>query len=132
MDNSRLWVMADEARLFLNVFLIYNRFGEGDPIMQAKALLLVLPVVLAGCQTQETSGDRVDVPPVAGADYAVQVHNIVGHDLDDKQIRERFALDYKKTQCPSARVVKDSVSETGTSDGRPARIYTVYVKCKGA
>ncbi|QKK18661.1 hypothetical protein [Rhizobium indicum] len=121
--------MADEARLFLNVYLIYNRLGEGDPIMQAKALGLALSVALAGCQTQETSGHWVDVPPVAGADYAVQMQNTVGHDLDDKQNRERVALDYKKTQCPSARVVKEAVSGTGTSDGRPTRIYTVYVKC---
>ncbi|MBY5810867.1 hypothetical protein [Rhizobium leguminosarum] len=123
--------MADEARLFLNVFLIYNRFGEGDPFMQAKALVLVLSVALAGYQTQ--SGDIEVAPdPVPGADHALQMSNTadVGYNPDDKEDRERHALNYLKTRCPAGRIIKETVIETGTSDlGRPARTYMLYVKC---
>ncbi|ANL33255.1 hypothetical protein AMC79_CH01154 [Rhizobium phaseoli] len=52
-----------------------------------------------------------------------------GYNLDDKENRERFALNYRKTQCPAGRVVKESAIERGTDSlGRPARTYTLYVK----
>ncbi|NNU39593.1 hypothetical protein G9X64_24585 [Rhizobium sophorae] len=126
-----MWVVADEARLFLNAFLIYNRFGEGDSFMQAKALVLVLSVALAGCQTQ--SGDMEVAPvPVPGADHALQMSNTpdVEYNPDDKEDRERHALNYLKKRCPAGRIIKESVIETSTSDqGRPARSYILYVKC---
>ncbi|MBX4912782.1 hypothetical protein [Rhizobium bangladeshense] len=44
--------------MFLNAFLIYNRSGEGDPIMRAKVLVLVLLVALGGCRTIDDTGPR--------------------------------------------------------------------------
>ncbi|MBY3086055.1 hypothetical protein HFO10_07185 [Rhizobium laguerreae] len=124
-------VMADEARLFLKAFPIYNRLGEGDPFMQAKALVLVLSVALAGCQTQR--GELLVAPdPVPGANHALQMSNTpdVGYNPDDKEDRERHALNYLKSRCPAGRVIKESVIKTGTDDlGRPVRSYMLYVKC---
>ncbi|MBY3260373.1 hypothetical protein HFO15_01660 [Rhizobium laguerreae] len=99
--------------------------------MQAKALVLVLSVALAGCQTQ--SGDTVIAPvPVPGANHALQMSNTpdVGYNPDDKEDRERHALNYLKSRCPAGRVIKESAIETGTDDlGRPVRTYMLYVKC---
>lgn len=98
--------------------------------MQAKALVLVLSVALAGCQTQ--SGDIEVAPvPVPGANHALLMSNTadVGYN-PDKEDRERHALNYLKTRCPAGRIIKESVVETGTSDlGRPTRSYMLYVKC---
>ncbi|PDV89945.1 hypothetical protein CO652_00550 [Rhizobium sp. H4] len=99
--------------------------------MQVKALVLVLSVALAGCQTQ--SGELEVTPaPVPGANHALLMSNTpdVGYNPDDKEDRERHALNYLKTLCPAGRVIKESVVETGTNDqGRPARSYMLYVKC---
>ncbi len=99
--------------------------------MQAKALVLALSVALTGCQTR----DDIEVeppPPLAGANHALQVREIVDlkYESDAKAIRERLALDYLKRHCPAGRVVKESVIETGTDNlGRRTRNYTLYVKC---
>ncbi|MEH7903989.1 hypothetical protein V7794_22600 [Rhizobium laguerreae] len=105
--------------------------------MKAKFLVLAFSITLAGCQTQmrmlETSGDiRVEPSPVAGADYVVHMRNTIdfGYNPDDKANRDRFALNYLKTQCPVGRIVNESVIQTGTYGlGRPARTYSIYVKC---
>ncbi len=105
--------------------------------MKTKALVMLLSVTLAGCQTQmrmwESSGDlRVEPANAADADYVVTMRNTLdfGYNPDDKTNRNHVALNYLKTQCPSGRVVRESMIQTGTYGmGRPARTYSVYVKC---
>ncbi|MDW9668068.1 MULTISPECIES: hypothetical protein [Sinorhizobium] len=102
-----------------------------------RAAILIAMLAMTGCQTQmrmlETTGDvRVEPSTAAGADYVVHLRNTLdfGYNPDDKTNRDRFALNYLKSQCPAGRIVRESVINTGTYGlGRPARIYSIYVKC---
>jgi hypothetical protein len=104
--------------------------------MKRLGLALTL-IALSGCQTQmrmlETSGDlRVEPSTVSGSDYVVHLRNTVdfGFNPDDEANRHRTTLNLLKSQCPSGKVVKDTVINTGTYGfGKPARLYSVYVKC---
>lgn len=94
-------------------------------------------LLLAGCQSQmrmlESSGDiRAEPSTVAGSDYVVHLRNTLdfGYNPDDKANRQKTALALMKTQCPSGRIVKESVLNTGTYGfGRPSRVYSIYIKC---
>lgn len=95
-------------------------------------------VTLAGCtehpRTLEAGGALSVLPSNrAGSDYAVQLKNTIGMgwDPDNKQNRDKWALDYIKAQCPSGRIVGEDIIATGTYlTGSPARTYIVYVKCR--
>lgn len=77
---------------------------------------------------------RVEPSTLAGSDYVVHMRNVVdiGFNPDDKANREMWALNMLKAQCPAGRIVKTSVINTGTYGiGKPARNYSVYVRCRG-
>lgn len=74
--------------------------------------------------------DRVEHPT---HDYVVTMRNVVdiNLDLDDKADRDDIALRAMQAQCPAARVVDETVIETGTYlTGRPSRTYAVQIRCK--
>lgn len=65
-------------------------------------------------------------------DFVVSIRNVkdFGYDPDDKGTRDRTALQALAAQCPNARVVGETVIETGTYLlGNPSRTYAVQVKC---
>lgn len=102
-----------------------------------KMISLAAVVVLSSCQGQmralESGGAlRAEPSTRPGSDYVVHVKNTIdfGYDPDDKAIREKYALELMKTECPNARVVDEGVITTGTYlTGRPSKTYSLYIKC---
>lgn len=101
--------------------------------------------IVAGCsQTevisyQQNGNLRIDPTTIAGADYLVQIKNVVdigyGFNPNDRKQRNAMALRSLKTQCSSGRVVKEDTLELGGPGGiipvgGPLRTYMIYVKCK--
>lgn len=65
-------------------------------------------------------------------DFVVSIRNVkdIGYDPDDKATRDRTAVQAMQAQCPSARVVGETVITTGTYLlGNPARTYAIQIKC---
>lgn len=65
-------------------------------------------------------------------DFVVSIRNIkdIGYDPDDKPTRDRTALQALNSQCPGARIVGETVINTGTyALGNPSRTYAIQVKC---
>ena len=108
-------------------------------MMKRIVIFLVIGLLLAGCQMQmrmfEAAGEmRVEPSTLAGSDYVVHMRNVIdiNYNPDNKANREMWALGMLKTQCPAGRVVRTSVINTGTYGiGKPARTYSVYIKCNG-
>lgn len=97
-------------------------------------------LALAGCAgsqghmrlLEQDGALRVSPSANPAANYTVSIRNIadVGYNPDDKAVRDKLALDYLRTQCPSGRIVGETVLETGEYLlGRPARTYAIDVKC---
>lgn len=100
------------------------------------AILFMLPAC-AGTQNHlrvlEAGGD-IRVAPSAGPDhdFVVSIRNTrdFGYDPDDKATRDNTALALLASQCQRARVVGETVIETGTfALGNPSRTYAIRVKC---
>jgi len=106
----------------------------------ALVALLFVVAALAGCagsQTHLRTLEQVNALSVAPAqspthDYVVSIRNVKdpGYDPDNKPTRDATALAALKTQCPSGRIVGETVIDTGTYLlGNPARTYAIQVKC---
>lgn len=105
------------------------------------APLLAFTIFSSGCAgTQshlrllESSGDvRVQSVEASDHDYVVSIRNTVdfGHNPDNKETRDRIALQLLETQCPAASVIGEDVIETGSYlGGRPSRVYQVKIACR--
>lgn len=65
-------------------------------------------------------------------DFIVSIRNIkdIGYNPDNPDTRNGTALLALKEQCPTGRVVGETVINTGTFGlGQPARTYAIRVKC---
>jgi len=107
--------------------------------MRSKLLVAALcALALVGCQSQmrmlESGGAlRVEKSNSPGSDYVVYIKNSVdfGFTPDDKANRDKWALEYMKTQCPAAQIVSEDEIATGTfGTGRTSKTYLVYIKCR--
>ncbi|WP_050400333.1 hypothetical protein [Bradyrhizobium embrapense] len=110
--------------------------------MELKFAWLALALALAGC-AGSSSADRVlqaygnvrvdAASPGLPYDYVVSINNVkdIGYDPDNPETRNSTALRFMSAQCPSARVVGETVMTTGSYPlGGAARTYAVQVKCK--
>lgn len=105
-----------------------------------RSLAVVASAGLASCAGSQShlrvleSANALSVAPAqaAGYDYLVSIRNVkdFGFDPDDKATRDRTALQALETQCPKARIVGETVMNTGTyALGNPSRTYAIQVKC---
>lgn len=75
---------------------------------------------------------RVDPSQNPNYDYVVSLRNVkdIGYDPDNKATRDSTALSALSAQCPSGRVVGETVISTGTYLlGNASRTYAIQVKC---
>lgn len=106
-----------------------------------RKLVLVLPVVLAGCVGSDAQRSvlqmhgQLSIEPAQAADhdYVVKVGNVgdIGYNPDDYATRERVALSAMQSQCPNAKIAGETEITHGTVplQGKPAKTYFMRVKC---
>ncbi|NEV75631.1 hypothetical protein DYI24_00945 [Rhodopseudomonas sp. BR0C11] len=97
---------------------------------------------LAGCAgtdshtriLEKEGAVRVDpAPPGQPYDFVVSIRNVkdIGYDPDNKATRDELATRMLREQCPSSRVIGETVINTGEYLlGNAARSYAVQVRCK--
>lgn len=106
-----------------------------------RGAVLVLALALAGCagsqphlRLLESDGSiRVAPSESADADFVVSIRNTIdfGYDPDVQEVRHRTALDLLKSQCPTGRVIGETVIDTGAYlTGRASKTYAIRVKCR--
>lgn len=101
-----------------------------------------LALALAGCNVTDAQNRllekdgalRVDPAPSGQRyDFVVSLRNVkdVGYDPDDRETRNGKALQVLREQCPTGRVVGETVVSTGEyALGGAARTYAVQVRCR--
>lgn len=103
-------------------------------------MIVVVALTLAGCAGSQShlrlleKDNALSVTPVNAPthDYVVSVRRVFdfGYDPDDKPTRDRVALQVLSTQCPGARIVGETVINTGEfALGAASRTYAIQVKC---